>query len=65
MIVAFLEGIVFIAVIASTSLLCGLLRTAKTASQVTEEEQHVGISPAGDNEQRATQEPSKALRTAS
>jgi hypothetical protein len=28
MIVAELEGIVFIAVIASTSLLCGLLRTA-------------------------------------
>jgi hypothetical protein len=65
MIVALLEGIVFIAVIASTSLLCGLLRTAKTASQATEEQQFVGISPAGDDEQSTTQEQSKALRTAS
>jgi hypothetical protein len=65
MIVALLEGIVFIAVIASTSLLCGLLRTATTASQATEEQQFVGISPAGDDEQSTTQEQSKALRTAS
>jgi hypothetical protein len=65
MIVALLEGIVFIAVIASTSLLCGLLRTAKTASQATEEQQLVGIGPAGDDEQSTTQEQSKALRTAS
>jgi hypothetical protein len=65
MIVALLEGIVFIAVIASTSLLCGLLRTAKTASQATEEQQVVGTSSAGDDEQSGTQGQSKALRTAS
>jgi hypothetical protein len=65
MIVASLEVIVFLAVIASTSLLCGLLRTAKTASQATEEQQLVGNSPAGVDEQSTTQEQSKALRTAS
>jgi hypothetical protein len=68
MIVALLEAIVFVLVIASTSLLCGLLRTAKTASQTTEEQQVVGISPAGDDEQGTTREQSKsldALRTAS
>jgi hypothetical protein len=63
MIVAVLEAIVFVLVIASTSLLCGLLRTAKTASQATEEQQLVG----GDN-QSALQEHSQnqeTLRTAS
>ena len=68
MIVAVLEGIVFIAVIASTSLLCGLLRTAKAASQATEEQHVVGTSPTGNHEQGTTQEQSKgldALRTAS
>jgi hypothetical protein len=48
--------------------LCGLLRTAKTASQATEEQQLVGISPTGDEEQSTTQEQSKTLeglRTAS
>jgi hypothetical protein len=68
MIVAVLEGIVFIAVIASTSLLCGLLRTAKAASQATEEQHVVATSPAGDEEQGTTQEQPKsldALRTAS
>ena len=68
MIFAVLEAIVFVFVIASTSLLCGLLRTAKTASQATEEQQFVGMSPAGDDEQSTTQEQSKspeALRTAS
>jgi hypothetical protein len=67
-IVAWLEGIALIFAIASTSLLCGLLRTAKTASQATEEQQFVGISPTGDDEQSTTQEQSKsleALRTAS
>jgi hypothetical protein len=61
MIVAVLEAIVFVFVIASTSLLCGLLRTAKTASQATEEQELVGISPAGDHEQSTTQEQSKSL----
>jgi hypothetical protein len=68
MIVALLEAIVFIFVIASTSLLCGLLRTAKAASQATEEQQVVGTSPAGNDEQDTTREQSKsldALRTAS
>jgi hypothetical protein len=61
MIVAWLEAIVFIFVIASTSLLCGLLRTAKTASQATEKQQLVP----GDEEQSTTQEQSEGLRTAS
>jgi len=68
MIVAVLEAIALIFAIASTSLLCGLLRTAKTASQATEEQQLVGISPTGDEEQSTTQEQSKTLeglRTAS
>jgi hypothetical protein len=63
MIVAVLEAIVFVFVIASTSLLCGLLRTAKTASQATEEQQLVG---GGD--QSTLQEQSnnlEKLRTAS
>ena len=58
MIVAVLEAIVFVFVIASTSLLCGLLRTAKTASQATEEQQLV----VGDD-QSALQEQSKELET--
>ena len=58
MIVAVLEAIVFVFVIASTSLLCGLLRTAKTASQATEEQQLVS----GDD-QSALQEQSKELET--
>ena len=58
MIVAVLEAIVFVLVIASTSLLCGLLRTAKTASQATEEQQLVS----GDD-QSALQEQSKELET--
>lgn len=58
MIVAVLEAIVFVLVIASTSLLCGLLRTAKTASQATEEQQLVS----GDD-QSALQEQSKDLET--
>jgi outer membrane murein-binding lipoprotein Lpp len=65
MIVAVLEGIVFIAVIASTSLLCGLLRTAKIASQATEEQQLVGTCSTSDEEQSTTREQSKTLRTAS
>jgi hypothetical protein len=65
MIVAVLEGIAFIIVIALTSLLCGLLRTAKTASQATEEQQLMSIDPAGDDEQSIPQQQSKALRTAS
>jgi hypothetical protein len=64
MIVALLEAIVFVFVIASTSLLCGLLRTAKTASQTTEEQQLAALSPTGDGEQSTTQSPD-ALRTAS
>lgn len=58
MIVAVLEAIVFVFVIASTSLLCGLLRTAKTASQATEEQQLVG----GDD-RSVLQEQSKDLET--
>ena len=58
MIVAVLEAIVFVLVIASTSLLCGLLRTAKAASQATEEQQLVS----GDD-QSALQEQSKELET--
>jgi hypothetical protein len=58
MIVAVLEAIMFVLVIASTSLLCGLLRTAKTASQATEEQQLVS----GDD-QSALQEQSKDLET--
>jgi hypothetical protein len=58
MIVAVLEAIVFVFVIASTSLLCGLLRTAKAASQATEEQQLVS----GDD-QSALQEQSKELET--
>jgi hypothetical protein len=65
MIVAVLEGIAFIIVIALTSLLCGLLRTAKTASQATEEQQLMSINSAGDDEQSIPQQQSKALRTAS
>ena len=68
MIVAVLEAIVFVFVIASTSLLCGLLRTAKTATQATEEQQLAAISPGGDEEQSTTQEQStnlEALRNAS
>jgi hypothetical protein len=65
MIVALLETIVFVFVIASTSLLCGLLRTAKTASQAAEEQQLAGISPAGNDEQSTTREQSKSLRNAS
>ena len=68
MIVALLEAIVFVLSIASISLLCGLLRSAKTASQATEEQQLVGISPTGDDEQSTLQEQSKSLeawRTAS
>ena len=64
MIVALLEAILFVFVIASTSLLCGLLRTAKTASQATEEQQLAALSPTGDGEQGTTQSPD-ALRTAS
>ena len=58
MIVALLEAIVFVFVIVSTSLLCGLLRTAKTASQATEEQQLV----VGDD-RSALQEQSKDLET--
>jgi hypothetical protein len=68
MIVALLEAIVFVFVIASTSLLCGLLRTAKTASQATEEQQLEALSPTGDDGQRTIQEQSKGqepLRNAS
>jgi hypothetical protein len=61
MIVALLEAIVFVFVIASTSLLCGLLRTAKTASQATEEQQLEALSPTGDDGQRTTQEQSESL----
>jgi hypothetical protein len=60
MIVALLEVFVFILVIASTSLLCGLLRTAKAASQETEKQQHSGA-----DEQSTTHEQAKAFRTAS
>jgi hypothetical protein len=64
MIVALLEAILFVFVIASTSLLCGLLRTAKTASQATEEQQLVGVGLTGDDEQNTTQS-REALRNAS
>ena len=64
MIVALLEAIVFVFVIVSTSLLCGLLRTAKTASQATEEQQREALSPTGDGEHSTTQSPDE-LRTAS
>jgi hypothetical protein len=63
MIVALLEAIVFVFVIASTSLLCGLLRTAKTASQATEEQQLAALSPTRDGEHSTTQSPDE-LRTA-
>jgi hypothetical protein len=61
MIVALLEAIVFVFVIVSTSLLCGLLRTAKTASQATEEQQLAALDPTGDGEQSTLQEQSKSL----
>lgn len=64
MIVALLKAIVFVFVIASTSLLCGLLRAAKTASQTTEEQQLAALSATGNDEQNTTQT-TDALRTAS
>jgi hypothetical protein len=48
------EGFVAISVIGSMSLLAGLLRAAKAASQVSEHEQDSLAHPAGNDEQRST-----------
>jgi len=48
------EGFVAISVVASMSLLAGLLRAAKAASQVSEHEQDWAAAPAGDGEQSST-----------
>jgi hypothetical protein len=63
MIVAVLEAIVFVFVIASISLLCGLLRTAKAASQATEEQQLMGGEDQGTLQEQSSN--LEKLRTAS
>lgn len=60
MIVALLEAIALVVAIGSISLLCGLLRTAKAASQATEEQQLAAFT-ADDDEQSPTQGQSQTV----
>jgi hypothetical protein len=61
MIDALLETIVFIGTIASMSLLCGILRTAKASSQLTEEQSLAPLDAEAPGEQGTAQEPSPSL----
>jgi hypothetical protein len=58
------EGFVAISVIGSMSLLAGLLRAAKAASEVSEHGQDWPVDPAGNDEQNSTgqQQPQRLNR---